>query len=127
MSNKKRKEKMVFKRMDNLLELGLIKIDATNPSNPSLSLTKKTIDLLIKNGRKQDMVFIGPLEEYFRGKEERYAKHLDSAIKGMLEELNAYDEETFKAMKTVLTLIDYLEDGKEPSLKDLKYLWEGEK
>ncbi len=123
MINEERKEKMVFKRMDRLLELGLIKIDATKPDNPSLSLTKKTIELLIKNGRKQDMVFIGPLEEYFKGKEERYGKHLDSAIKGMLEELNAYDEETFKAMKTVLTVIDYLEHGEEPSLKDLKYLW----
>ena len=124
MIEEKKREKIVFKRMDRLLELGLIKIDTTKPDNPSLSLTKKTIELLIKNGRKQDMVFIGPLEEYFKGKEERYSKHLDSAIKGMLEELGAYDEETFKGMKTVLTLIDYIEDEKEPSLKDLKYLWD---
>ena len=124
MNNEERKEKMVFKRMDRLLKLGLIKIDATKPGNPSLSLTKKATELLIKNGRKQNMVFIGPLEEYFSGKEYRYSKHLDSAIKGMLEELGAYDEETFKGMKTVLTLIDYIEDEKEPSLKDLKYLWD---
>jgi len=127
MNNEKKRAKMFFKRMDKLLKLGLIKIDATNLDNPSLSLTEKAIDLLIKNGRKQNMVFIGPLEEYFRGKEERYEKHLDSAIKGMLEELNAYDKGTFKGMKTVLTVMDYLEDGKEPSLKDLKYLWEEEK
>lgn len=115
---------MIFKRMDKLLELGLIKIDLTKPDDSSCSLTKKALELLLKNVRKQDTLFVGTQEEYINGKEERYSKHIDSAIKGMLEELGAYDEETFKGMKTVLMMVDYFHDGKEPSLKDLKYLCE---